>query len=158
MTRRRFSNRRHPLFCSFCGSLMVIKPDDIQIHPITAKVQCRGVVLCAVTTGRGENLWIFRQPCSPHFSKEPWSRAATMSQSPLHTADAMGIGVWGLACEGPGMSQDQGLEFSGWEGEIFAPVKGNHCPRRRSTMSPARWCLTSRCLFWTFSKCCSSSV
>lgn len=31
---------------------------------------------------------------------------------------------------------------------------------RRSSCSalPARWCRASRCLFWTFSKCCSSSV
>lgn len=29
--------------------------------------------------------------------------------------------------------------------------------RSRGSPRPARWCLTSRCLFWTRSKCCSSS-
>lgn len=86
---------------------MVITPDDLQIRPITAKAQSCGIVLCAVTTGRGENSGVSDSPVVVSaFSKEPWSSAATMSLSPLHTAEAMGIGVWGLASEGPGMSQD----------------------------------------------------
>lgn len=38
--------------------------------------------------------------------------------------------------------------------------RGAQRTTRRSSCSarPARWCLASRCLFWTFSKCCSSSV
>lgn len=72
---------------------MVITPDDILICPITAMAQCRGVVLCAATTDCGEN-----SSDSPvvltAFSKEPWSSAATVYPSPLHTVEAMGVEVW----------------------------------------------------------------
>lgn len=41
----------------------------------------------------------------------------------------------------------------GCRGDAQRTTRRSNCSAR-----PARWCRASRCLFWTFSKCCSSSV
>lgn len=82
------------------------------------------------------------------------SAVATSTASPLEQAPPLDQTPWN-PWQPPGLS--------GSPPQVTVSMHASGAGAQRTTLRsagsprPTRWCLTSRCLFWTRSKCCSSS-
>lgn len=132
------------------GSFLSLLQEKTRCFPLVLS-SCNPSPRPHIAHGRSwHSLGVPHHPQAQRGEKPALRRALAHLPLPLNPPD---LPAASNRCPRPLVPAPATVRTRGCHGDAQRTTRRSSCSAR-----PARWCRASRCLFWTFSKCCSSSV